>query len=192
MPPTVSNLRLAGFSSETPPPWRFSRSESERPPRCSVSRAPRWCAACRTAISAEERPFAKLVAPPFLTIIISGFAACALLIAAVGLYGIVAYGVAQRTREVGIRIALGASERSVVALVVREGLLFVLLGAAGGLFGAVASSGLLAALLFETKTSDAPTLAAVSILLVSVALVSSYLPARRAAKTDPMLAMRAD
>jgi len=142
--------------------------------------------------SVEERPFAGLVAPPFLTMVISGFAACALLIAAVGLYGIVAYGVAQRTREVGIRIALGASERSVVALVVREGLVFVLLGAVGGLFGAMASSRLLTTLLFETKASDVPTLVAVSILLMSVAIVSSYLPARRAAKTDPMLAMRAD
>ena len=92
----------------------------------------------------------------------------------------------------GIRIALGASERSVVALVVREGLLFALLGATGGMFGAMASSRLLTALLFETKTNDAPTLVAVSILLMSVAVVSSYLPARRAAKTDPMLAMRAD
>ncbi len=142
--------------------------------------------------SVEERPFAGLVAPPFLTMVISGFAACALLIAAVGLYGIVAYGVAQRTREVGIRIALGASERSVVALVVREGFLFVLLGATGGMFGAMASSQLLTALLFETKASDAPTLVAVSILLMAVAVVSSYLPARRAAKIDPMLAMRAD
>jgi putative ABC transport system permease protein len=142
--------------------------------------------------SVEEHPFAGLVAPPFLTMVISGFAACALLIAAVGLYGIVAYGVAQRTREVGIRIALGASERSVVALVIREGLLFVLFGAAGGLLGAMASSRLLTALLFETKTSDAPTLVAVSILLMAVAVVSSYLPAKRAAKIDPMLAMRAD
>jgi putative ABC transport system permease protein len=142
--------------------------------------------------SVEERPFAGIVAPPFLTLVISGFAACALLIAAVGLYGIIAYGVAQRTRELGIRIALGASERSVVTLVVRDGLLFVLIGAGSGLFGAIASSRLLTTLLFETKATDAETLVAVSVLLIVVAAVSSYLPARRAAKTDPMLAMRTD
>lgn len=142
--------------------------------------------------SVEEHPFAGVVAPPFLTLVISGFAACALLIAAVGLYGVVAYGVAQRTREVGIRIALGASERHVVASIVREGLLYVVLGAAAGLFGATASSRLLTALLFETKASDAPTRIAVSIVLLSVAAVASYLPARRASKTDPMIAMRAD
>jgi putative ABC transport system permease protein len=142
--------------------------------------------------SVEDRSFAGLVAPPFLTMVISGFAACALLIAAVGLYGIVAYGVAQRTREVGIRIALGASERSVVALVVREALFFVLLGGAAGVLAAVASSRLLTALLFETKASDAETFVGVSAVLLVVAVASSYLPARRAAKTDPMLAMRTD
>jgi putative ABC transport system permease protein len=142
--------------------------------------------------SLEDRSFAGLVAPPFLTMVISGFAACALLIAAVGLYGIVAYGVAQRAREVGIRIALGASERSVVALVVREGLVFVFAGGVAGALGAMASSRLLTALLFETKSSDVQTLAAVALLLALVAVASSYLPARRAAKTDPMLAMRAD
>jgi putative ABC transport system permease protein len=142
--------------------------------------------------SVEERSFAGLVAPPFLTLVISGFAACALLIAAVGLYGIVAYGVAQRTREVGIRIALGATERSVVALVLREGLLFVFVGAGIGLFSAVASSRLLTALLFETKASDPQTFVVVCLLLLLVAAASSYLPATRAAKTDPMLAMRGE
>lgn len=140
----------------------------------------------------ENRSFGGLVAPPFITMLISGFAASALLIAGVGLYGIVAYGVAQRTREVGIRIALGASERSVVALVVREGLLFVCVGGIAGGLGAIASSRLLTALLFETESSDMQTLVVVSILLIAVAVVSSFVPARRAAKTDPMLAMRAD
>ena len=146
----------------------------------------------RAKPSVEERSFAGLVPPPFLTLVISGFALSALLIAAVGLYGIIAYSVAQRTREVGIRIALGASERSVIRLVAWEGILFVLFGAAVGLLGASASSRLLTSLLFETKASDASTLAGVSILLIIVAIVSSYLPARRAAKTDPMLAMRAE
>lgn len=142
--------------------------------------------------SVEERSFAGLVAPPFLTMVISGFAVCALLIAAVGLYGIVAYGVTQRAREVGIRMALGASERSVVMLVLRDGLLFVLFGAVFGVVGAIASSRLLTALLFETKVGDTQTFVAVSVVLLVVAVASSYLPARRAAKTDPMLAMRAD
>ena len=101
--------------------------------------------------SVEQQSFAGLVSPPFLAMVLSGFAACALLLAAVGLYGIVAYGVAQRSREIGIRIALGASTRNVVMLVLREGVAFVFIGAVAGLAGAVASSRLLTTMLFDTK-----------------------------------------
>ena len=142
--------------------------------------------------SVEERAFAGFSAPPFLTTALSGFAACALLLAAVGLYGIVAYGVAQRTREMGVRIALGATERHIISLVIREGIVFVLVGATIGLLGALASTRLLTTMLFETKATDTGTYAGVLILLVVVAFAASYLPARRAAKTDPMLSIRAE
>jgi putative ABC transport system permease protein len=142
--------------------------------------------------SVEQHSFAGLVSPPFLTMVLSGFAACALLLAAVGLYGIVAYGVAQRSREIGIRIALGASARNVVVLVLREGVAFVFVGAAAGLAGAFASSRLLTSMLFETKNTDTETFAGVLLLLVLVALAASYMPAKRAAGVDPMIAIRTD
>jgi putative ABC transport system permease protein len=142
--------------------------------------------------SVEAHSFAGLVAPPFLTMVLSGFAACALLLAAVGLYGIVAYGVAQRSREIGIRIALGASMRDVVSLVLREGVAFVLVGAAGGLAGALASSRLLETMLFDTKRTDAETFGAVLVVLMLVTVAATYLPAARAARVDPMTAIRID
>jgi putative ABC transport system permease protein len=142
--------------------------------------------------SVEEHSFAGVVAPPFMTLVLSGFAACALVLAAVGLYGIVAYGVIQRRREIGIRIALGASTRHVVTLVMREGAVFVLGGTVLGLAGALAATRLLTTMLFDTKATDAETFAGVLILLVVVAVAAGYLPARRAAKVDPMIAIRMD
>jgi putative ABC transport system permease protein len=128
----------------------------------------------------------------FITLVLSGFAAGALLIAAVGLYGMVAYGVTQRTREIGVRIALGASEGRVMTLVLRDGATFVLIGAAAGLAGAVVSARLIRAMLFETSPTDPATFATVTLLLVVVAIVAIYAPARRAARTDPTIAIRTE
>ena len=128
----------------------------------------------------------------FVTSLLGGFAASALLLAATGLYGIVAYGVVQRTREVGIRIALGATPRSIVGLVVRDGARYAIAGAMLGLFGAFATTRLLRSMLFETTATDPATLVAVPVVLAVVALLASYLPARRAARTDPLAAIRAD
>lgn len=128
----------------------------------------------------------------FVTSLLGGFAVGAMLLAATGLYGIVAYGVVQRTREIGVRIALGASPPSIVGLVLREGARYAIGGVALGLFGAFAATRLLRAMLFETTPTDPGTFVAVPIVLALVALVASYLPARRAARTDPLVAMRAD
>ncbi len=128
----------------------------------------------------------------FVGEVLSGFALGALILAAVGLYGIVAYTVSQRTREIGIRLALGASGHRVTATVMRDGLQFVVLGAALGVAGAVASTRLLRSMLFQTTTTDPETFVAVTVALAVVALVASYLPARRAARTDPTIAMRVD
>jgi ABC-type antimicrobial peptide transport system permease subunit len=127
-----------------------------------------------------------------VTSLLGGFALGALLLAATGLYGIIAYGVVQRTREVGIRIALGASPRSIIGLVLRDGARYAIGGVILGLFGAFAATRLLRSMLFETRAADPVTFVAVPIVLGIVALVASYLPARRAARTDPLVAIRSD
>jgi putative ABC transport system permease protein len=128
----------------------------------------------------------------FVTLVLVGFAGCALLLATVGLYGTVAYNVIQRTRELGVRIALGATEGRILALVMRDGLAFVLAGAVAGVLGAIVSARLIRAMLFETTATDATTFVAVPAVLALAALAASYLSARRAAKTDPLVAIRGE
>jgi predicted permease len=128
----------------------------------------------------------------FFTIVLGAFALGALLLAAIGLYGIVAYGVTQRTREIGVRIALGATQGRVVALVMRDGVAFVSVGVVAGLLGAFASTRLIRAMLFDTAATDPATFIIVTIVLVAAALAATYGPARRAARTDPTIAIRAE
>ncbi len=118
------------------------------------------------------------------------FAGTALLLAMAGLYGVTAYAVSKRTGEFGIRIALGASVGSVLRLVLRQGIVTALVGVAIGLAGAFAVTRVLGSLLFDLRATDPVTFAAVVLLLVSVALLACYIPARRAAKVDPMVALR--
>jgi putative ABC transport system permease protein len=128
----------------------------------------------------------------FITVVLGAFAVGAVLLASIGLYGVVAYGVAQRTREIGIRIALGASEWRVVALVMRDGITFVATGVVAGLAGALASARLLRAMLFDTTAADPATLVVVTLVLSAASLAAIYAPARRAARTDPTIAIRAE
>ena len=126
----------------------------------------------------------------FSLVIFSVFAVTALLLAAMGIYGITAYAVAQRTQEIGIRMALGAQMRDVLELVLRHALLLVAIGGVIGLAGAYAASRVLKSLLFEVAPTDVTVFLAVPVVLLFVALVACIVPARRATKVDPLVALR--
>lgn len=124
--------------------------------------------------------------------LIGGFASLAFLLSMIGLYGTIAYSVAQRTREIGVRIALGAQQSSVLRMILREALQLTLIGTILGLAGAIASAHLLQRLLFEVQVWDLQTLTGVAIVLIGAGLLASYLPARRAAHVSPVDALRAE
>jgi len=128
----------------------------------------------------------------FATSLVGAFAAAALLLAAIGMYGVIAYGVAQRTREMGVRMALGASDRRILRLVLGEGVRLATLGAVLGIAGALASTRLIRSLLFETVPTDPLTFVVTPLILASVALLATYIPARRATRLDPTLAIRGE
>jgi len=126
----------------------------------------------------------------FLSLLVGSFAALAALLAAIGIYGVLSYAVRQRTREIGIRMSLGASRGRVLGEVLREGMRLAVLGLAAGIAGAFAAGRVLASLLSEVKPGDPAIFAATAGLLAVVALIACYLPARRAARLDPMAALR--
>jgi putative ABC transport system permease protein len=128
--------------------------------------------------------------PRFYSRVLGAFSAIALLIAAVGIYGVMAFSVNQRTREIGIRLALGAHRADVLRMVLRSSLLLVSIGVGLGLCSAVAVTRVLRSLLFEVEPTDAATFLAVSLLLAAVAMLASYIPARQATKVDPVVALR--
>jgi putative ABC transport system permease protein len=127
--------------------------------------------------------------PRFSTLLLGLFAAASLLLTIVGLYGVVAYGVNQRTREIGIRMALGAQQTNVLVLVIRQGMQPALIGLGIGIAGAFALMRLLASQLYEIKPTDPATFTIVAFVILFVSLVACYIPARRAAKIQPMIAL---
>lgn len=138
----------------------------------------------------EEYLSASVSTPRFNTTLLSIFAAVALLLTIVGLYGVMSYSVAQRTNEIGIRVALGAQARDVLSLIIKQGLQLVLLGLAIGLLGAFALMRVIAGLLFGVTAKDPLTFVAVAVVLGLIALFACYLPARRATRVDPLEALR--
>jgi putative ABC transport system permease protein len=134
----------------------------------------------------------SIAQPRFRSLLLGIFAALALLLASIGTYGVISYSVTQRRHEIGIRMALGAKSRDVTALVIRRGMAIALTGVAIGLIGSFALTRLLEALLFEVSTTDQTTFVEVSALLIVVAFLACWIPARRASRVDPMSALRCE
>ena len=120
------------------------------------------------------------------------FAPFAILLASVGLYGVIAYSTAQRTREIGVRMALGAEARDVLMMIMRQGGRLVLLGIVAGTLGATLMLRALSAMLFGASPVDPPVYAAVGVMLAVISLAATWIPARRAARIDPLAALRAE
>lgn len=133
-----------------------------------------------------------LAQPRFTMLLLVSFAVAALLLAAIGLYGVIAFGVAQRTREIGVRVALGAERGDVLRLIMRRGMRLTGVGLAIGIVAALALGRFVASLLYGVTPADPATLLAVALFLALIAMLASYLPARRATRVDPMVALRSE
>ena len=134
----------------------------------------------------------SLSAPKLTMGLITGFAVLAMLLAAVGVYGVMSFLVARRTQEVGIRMALGAKRAQVLGMVMRQGMATILVALAIGVVAALAATRLLAAQLFGVSATDPLTFVVVPLVLAAVAALACFVPARRASRVDPMVALRAD
>jgi putative ABC transport system permease protein len=146
----------------------------------------------RSAVTMEDLVTARTSAPRFLAVLLGGFGAVALVLAALGVYGVLAYTVSRRTREIGVRVALGARQGGVLLMVVRQGMTPAAAGIAAGLVGAAALSRLMRGRLFGVTPTDPFTYGAVALVLAAVALAACWGPARRASRVDPMVALRCD
>ena len=145
------------------------------------------------SFKALEAQVSELIAPQrFTTALLAGFAALAALLAAVGIYGVMSYVVAQRTRETGIRMALGAQTRNVMSVVMKQGMTLAVAGVTIGLAASLALTRLMSGLLFGVEATDAATLVEIALLLAVVALLACFIPARRATRVDPVTALRAE
>ena len=170
-----------------------ARVESERSPTIAALRDVLY--AVDPLQPSRWQPLRSLVdstiaEPRFRSLLIAAFAAVAVTLAVVGLYGLISFGVTQRTRELGVRVALGARRGDIIGLVLRDGVRLAVIGVAIGVPGALAATRLLAGLLYQVSATDTATFVVVPVVLTTTALLANYLPARRAAAIDPVEALR--
>jgi putative ABC transport system permease protein len=138
----------------------------------------------------QQRLQESVANPRLQTILLGAFSALALLLAAVGIYGLMSYSVAQRRNEIGVRMALGAQPRQVLRLMLGSGIRLTTIGLLLGIAGGLVAGRMITSLLFQVRPTDASTFVAVSVVLGAVGLLASYVPARRATRVDPMVALR--
>ncbi len=206
----VARMKLRGFDQiSSLPIVYFSQAQVERTNFVLLLRTPGNPAALERSVCAavaaidpaqpvyDVRPMTArvqetLAGSRFLSLLLVIFAGLALLLSTIGLAGVLAYSVVRRSREIGIRLAVGAQRSDIRALVVGQGMKLLLIGLALGIAGALATSRLLTGLLFQVQATDPAMYAGVSALLAFAALVASWLPARRAARVDPIVALRAE
>lgn len=132
----------------------------------------------------------SMAQPRFAMLLLSAFGVVSLILAATGMYGVISYSVAQRTREIGVRMALGARPRDVFRMMLTQGARLVGLGVGAGLAGAFAAARLMAGFLYGVQATDPLTFAGVAVLLAAIAMLACYLPARKATRVDPLDALR--
>jgi putative ABC transport system permease protein len=176
---TVAVRTSANFSTVLP---SLRRALAQVDPRLTI-----W-----DAYSFDDRLGTELATPRLSSFLLGAFALVALLLAAIGLYGVMAFTVREETREIGLRMALGAGPERVRRAVLSRALSVIAVGGAAGLVGALASSRVLAGLLFQVQPADPVALGAACLLLGLVALAAAYLPARRATRVDPAIALRSE
>jgi putative ABC transport system permease protein len=138
----------------------------------------------------EQIVYGSVAQPRFNMLMLGIFAVVALILAAVGVYGVMNYSVAQQTHEIGIRMALGAQQSHILTMVIQQGFVLVGIGVAIGLAGAFIVTQFMTSLLYGVKAMDPTTFIGVAVILAIVALVASYIPARKATRIDPMIALR--
>jgi ABC-type antimicrobial peptide transport system permease subunit len=205
----VGDVKYAGL--DAPPELAYYLADRQQPfarryVMVRTSADPRSAiASIRSAMSALDRDvpitrvytLAELVddsvaAPRFRTTLVTLFAIVGLVLAAVGIYGVMAYTVSERTRELGVRLALGATRREVLRMVMTEAAALAAAGVVLGIAGAAAATRLMATLLFGVTPTDPTTFASIAAILMGVALAGSYVPARRATRVDPMATLRSE
>lgn len=193
--PTVPEMYRPFFQHNSPPPLTFMVRSAIEPARLVPSiRSAIWSIDKDVPIT-DLLPMTSVVALSIsqsrsTMLMLTAFATIGLILGIIGIYGVISYSVMQRTHEIGVRMALGARSGDVLKLVLGQGLRLTLIGAALGVLGALGLTRLLSSLLFGVSASDPATFVVVTLLLTLVALLASYLPARRAAKLSPMLALR--
>ena len=203
----VGNLKHSSLSAEIQPEVYIAYKQNPRPTMMFVVRASNDPNSLIAAIREETRSLdsnlpiynvrtfdqyisASVAQPRFNTLLLGVFAGVALILTIVGLYGVTSYSVTQRSHEIGVRMALGATSRDVLKLIIKQGMGLTLTGVALGLVGAFALTRVAESLLFGVTATDPFTFIAVSVLLIGVSLAACAVPARRATKVDPMVALR--